>query len=436
MSEQRKRSESYPIMKAVKPLPKDPLHEQIISAKVDTSRMPDLKFDGKISPDYESYMTVYRIGRMVAENYTKIGEYVASIMGEFEMANSCRIHVLPNNVFQGNRSSGLEHWLSVLKEGDRFGAYESGEPPQAMDEGRRALLRESFYGRKPFLLDYDLGLRLVFENLDMNDRSCTVYPLQPQESDGKKGSLAVMPLYYRDSARLLGVVEFEGDLACRGSAINGIQRSLFTAHAAMMAASQISYALTHRMDPKTDLSKDIDYEKDFKQGISQLAENKIKSLWHIMMDVDNFKLFNDRHGHDVGDLVLKLVAETIKESVRSNDNAYRVGGEEFTVILPDVTEQEALAIAERIRSNIEKKKVDTSAGALGVTVSMGILRVNDALARIRMPFGVAAKMNDVMIDFVYEQVKKNTEKGLRDAKDSGKNRVCVCDPDRITPLTF
>ena len=423
-------------MGAVKPRPQEPIHEQIIDAKVDTSRVPHIKIEAKITPDYESYMTVYRIGRMVGENCNRVGEYVASIMGEFQTATSSRIHILPNNSFQGSRSSELEHWLSVVREGDRFIAHESGDPPQGIDEHRKTLLRESFYGKRPILLDYDQGLRLVFENLDMNDRRCTVYPMGEIERAGKAGSLAVMPLYYRDSVRLLGIVEFEGNLVCRASGINGLQGNLFTAHAAMMAASQISYALTHRMDAITDLSKVVDYEKDFKLGISELAENRIKSLHHVMMDVDDFKKFNDKYGHDIGDLVLRSVAETIKESVRTHDVAYRVGGEEFGILLRDVTDNEALAIAERVRSNVEKKKVGTPAGPPGVTVSMGILRVNDALSRTRIAGNFTAKLNDVMIDYVYEQARRNTDKGLRDAKDRGKNRVCVCEPDRITPVTF
>lgn len=435
MSDQRKRSNSYPIVSTVKPRPQEPLHESILGSAIDTSRVPDLRIKEDVAPDSESYMAVYRMGRMVGEDYSNMGSQIASLIGEFEAARLCRIHILPNNSFQGSRSSELEHWLSVVKEQSGFVAYESGDPAP-VDETRRLLLQGAFYGRKPILMDYDLGTRMVFENLDMDDRRCTIFPIGGSEREGKSGSLAVIPMYYRDKARLLGIAEFEGDLKCRGSGMDGLERNLFTAHAAMVAALQISYALTHKMDAITDLSKVVDYEKDFKQGISQLAEHKIKSLWHIMMDVDNFKMFNDRYGHDVGDLVLRSVAETIKISVRSNDIAYRVGGEEFSVLLRDVNEQEAGAIAERIRENIAKMQVKTAAGELGVTVSMGLLRVNDALSRVRLPMGHGGRMHDVMIDFVYEQAKKGTEKGLREAKGSGKNRVCRCEPEQLTPVVF
>ncbi|MCI0557739.1 MAG: GGDEF domain-containing protein, partial [Nitrososphaera sp.] len=325
MSDQRRRSQSYPIIGATKPRSNEPLHEQLIDSKIDASRVPWLKIDGKIVPDNESYMSVLRIGRMLTEDYANMGEYVASLMGEFEMASSCRIHIIPHNSFQGSRSSELEHWLSVLRVWDGFKAYESGDAPVEINDTRKALLRESFYGRKPILVDYGLGTKLVFENLDMNDRRCTVYPLGEAETGGK--SLALMPFYYRDKVKPSGIVEFEGDLVCVGSRISGLQKSVLTANATMLAASQISYALTHKLDAITVLSKVVDYERDFKQGIRQLAQNKIKSLHHIMMDVDNFKKFNDDHGHDVGDMVLRSVAETIKDSIRSNDVAYRVGGE-------------------------------------------------------------------------------------------------------------
>jgi diguanylate cyclase (GGDEF)-like protein len=428
MTRQR-RSSSYPIISATKLRTQDPLQEQIRDAKIDTSRVPWLNHEGTISPDNEAYMTIYRIGRMVGENYANMGEYVYNVMSEFQMADSCRIHILPKN----SQGAELEHWLSVVKEGDVFRAYESGEPPLEIDAQRRAVLQKAFNEKRPVLFDYDLGVRLAFNNLDMNDRSCEVHPLT---GNSGTGSLAVMPFYYRDSVNPSGIVEFEGNLGCRGSGIGGLARSVLTANAAIMAAMQIGYTITHRFDAITDLARFVDYEKDLRHGISQLADSKIKSLHHVMIDVDNFKSVNGRFGHDVGDLVLRGVAETIKESVRSNDIAYRVGGEEFAVILVDVTENGALAIAERVRENVEKMKHDSGAGPVGVTVSIGICRVNDTMSRIIGAGNLMRKMDDTMIGFVYDQARRSTDKGLKQAKEGGKNRVCVCDPDRITPITF
>lgn len=97
------------------------------------------------------------------------------------------------------------------------------------------------------------------------------------------------------------------------------------------------------------------------------------SLSLIMIDIDNFKKFNDVYGHQVGDLVLQKVAASIKESIRIGiDIPCRYGGEEMSVILPETRSEEALQTAERIRENIAAISVSHDSGPLKVTVSIGI----------------------------------------------------------------
>ena len=73
----------------------------------------------------------------------------------------------------------------------------------------------------------------------------------------------------------------------------------------------------------------------------------------MMLDVDDFKSYNDRFGHPAGDEALKLVGNVIRDTLRGADVAARFGGEEFSILLPQTKVDEALAIAERIRSNVE-----------------------------------------------------------------------------------
>jgi diguanylate cyclase len=68
-----------------------------------------------------------------------------------------------------------------------------------------------------------------------------------------------------------------------------------------------------------------------------------------MIDIDNFKTVNDAHGHPVGDEALRLVADTLRGSVREGDTVFRVGREEFAILLPGVTAEAALPVAERVR---------------------------------------------------------------------------------------
>ncbi|MGE0431273.1 MAG: GGDEF domain-containing protein [Planctomycetota bacterium] len=92
----------------------------------------------------------------------------------------------------------------------------------------------------------------------------------------------------------------------------------------------------------------------------------------VMLDIDHFKQFNDRYGHQVGDLVLAGVAQALKVASRAMDVVCRYGGEEFGVIFPDVTPDKAMMIAERLRTSVEKQPFETAEhGNLKVTISAG-----------------------------------------------------------------
>ena len=93
----------------------------------------------------------------------------------------------------------------------------------------------------------------------------------------------------------------------------------------------------------------------------------------LMLDIDHFKQFNDEHGHDGGDLVLKSFGELLAHSVRSEDIACRYGGEEFTLVLPGATHELALQRAEEVRSAVQRMVASTrKTGARQITTSIGV----------------------------------------------------------------
>jgi diguanylate cyclase (GGDEF)-like protein len=92
----------------------------------------------------------------------------------------------------------------------------------------------------------------------------------------------------------------------------------------------------------------------------------------LLLDIDHFKEYNDNHGHLEGDKVLVRISQLIKSCLRKLDTAYRYGGEEFTVILPETSGEEAVLVAERIRKTIQSEKFTPEPGKkLGITISIG-----------------------------------------------------------------
>jgi diguanylate cyclase (GGDEF)-like protein len=120
----------------------------------------------------------------------------------------------------------------------------------------------------------------------------------------------------------------------------------------------------------------------------------------ILLDLDRFKRVNDNHGHKRGDAVLRDVAYEIRKSLRSFELVYRIGGEEFLVLLPGVDLSEALEIAERVRHSVE----ETRPGELDLTLSAGV--ATDAGGHI-----------------TYDALFRAADAALLDAKRTGRNRV-------------
>ena len=124
------------------------------------------------------------------------------------------------------------------------------------------------------------------------------------------------------------------------------------------------------------------------------------SMSFMMLDVDSFKSYNDQFGHPAGDEALKLVAHVIRETLRGADVAARFGGEEFSILLPQTTGEEAAAIAERIRGNVAETKFPHRS----VTTSIGVASCSAELC--------------LSADLV-----SAADKALYAAKRQGRNRV-------------
>ncbi len=127
----------------------------------------------------------------------------------------------------------------------------------------------------------------------------------------------------------------------------------------------------------------------------------------FMMDIDFFKRVNDAHGHKVGDIALKKLADICMQTLREVDVVGRLGGEEFAILLPETGKDEAIDAAERLRRSIENANVALESGLpLQFTVSIGVSSLSS---------------NEDNIDVLLNRA----DQGLYQAKNSGRNRVCV-----------
>lgn len=100
----------------------------------------------------------------------------------------------------------------------------------------------------------------------------------------------------------------------------------------------------------------------------------------ILFDVDHFKRVNDVYGHPAGDEVLRRLAGIVRESVRATDVAGRYGGEEFGLVLVDTPAPDALVLAERLRKAMAALVIDTEAGDITVTISLGVVQITAEIA--------------------------------------------------------
>lgn len=249
--------------------------------------------------------------------------------------------------------------------------------------------------------------RIVFAKntaVIVSDVSRTGLPPSPPDRNYKTSSFLSCPINAGD--RTIGVMSFTdragGESFDRGSL------DLFQAISPQLAVA-IDHALLKEKagefeqlsvtDPLTGLLNRRYIEARLIEEIKRSNRHGYPMSF-MMLDVDHFKSYNDLFGHPAGDEALRLVGHVIRETLRGADVAARFGGEEFSILLPQTTGEEAATIAERIRSNIE----ETPFPHRPVTASIGIASCSAELC--------------VSADLI-----SAADKALYEAKRRGRNRV-------------
>ena len=158
-------------------------------------------------------------------------------------------------------------------------------------------------------------------------------------------------------------------------------------------------------DPLTGLFNRRRLEEKVEELWGQ-SDDQVSPIATLMIDIDHFKAFNDRHGHLVGDLCLKRVANVVAELARIDDLAIRFGGEEFLLLLPRTSLSNAIRIADRLRRAIEALAIphETLGGSKVVTASFGV-------------------MAGAISAHTAEELIRGADDALYAAKRDGRNRV-------------
>jgi diguanylate cyclase len=211
-----------------------------------------------------------------------------------------------------------------------------------------------------------------------------------------------------------------------GTGVQDIVKELINATAALkQKGEKISKKLEESTNEISSLKKNlqqvtIESQRDFLTGVFNrktfekyvdeqivLAKQKHTTMCLMMIDIDHFKMFNDRFGHLLGDEVLKIVARTLTDILKGRDVVARFGGEEFIVILPETPLEGAMKVAEMIRTAIaskELKRRDTGENYGTITVSIGVSRFRED--------------SDTLPILI-----KRADDALYVSKNSGRNRV-------------
>lgn len=199
--------------------------------------------------------------------------------------------------------------------------------------------------------------------------------------------------------------EIVGGLARLGDEMSGELKKAeskiahLTAELEKSIAESITDSLTQVMNRK-GLIDDL-------ENIIEIGQTKKLSTVLMMIDADNFKSLNDTYGHVAGDKVLYFMGQSIKSIIRTGDQVYRYGGEEFAVILNRCEDDQAFSIADKIRSKIEHSHLIYSGKTIQITVSIGV---------------TIHHIQDSVDDFI-----ARADAALYQAKQNGKNRTVLID---------
>lgn len=302
-----------------------------------------------------------------------------------------------------------------------------GDHPDVRDEPLFKEILETvadgvyFVDRDRRILSWNRGAERItgFSREEVVSTSCFVNKLRHVDGEGAELCSGLCPLAgsMKDGAPRRGQVFLHHKLGHRvpveisvlplrdaGGAIVGAVEVFRDASSVDDASTIEDLRRMAYLDPLTELGNRRYAEISLDSRLHELARYG-RPLGVLFIDLDRFKAINDRHGHATGDDVLRMVARTLRHAARASDFLGRWGGEEFLALLPNATEEDLAATAERFRVLVERSALRLPSGLVEVTASFG---------------ATLARPHDTQ-----ETVVQRADALMYEAKRGGRNRVVV-----------
>jgi len=293
---------------------------------------------------------------------------------------------------------------AIVAAWDPFGG--NGQIVASDGEVPRGLTGAEVIGDSSFLA---LALSNKTELLRDDLRGKGKFPLYGEGIDSKAGSAIIMPMTLDDEPVGAIAVEYAKVRQFREADLERLRTlATFVAPSFRNALEFGEIQELSLTDSLTGLANRRNTERVLASAVA-LAERTGSHFAVAVADIDHFKQFNDRYGHDAGDLVLQTVAHVIREELRPSDHVGRWGGEEFLVVLASTGLEDAARVVDRIRRCIEGTEVSWGGRPLAVTLSAGVSAYPEVVSN---PATVVT----------------SADAALYKAKRGGRNAVALADP--------
>ena len=217
---------------------------------------------------------------------------------------------------------------------------------------------------------------------------------------------SIVPDLSQDQLKMI-VKQIKNEITSLEGSSSSFQQQLQQANSEIdqLKSKMALYRTESLKDPLTQIDNRRGFDKALAENITQ-SQDTGTSLCLIIADIDFFKKVNDTYGHLVGDNVIRMVAATLKNSIKGKDLAARIGGEEFAILLPDTPFDGAMKLANDIRlafEGLDLKKKSTG----------------ESLGKITLSFGVATyREAEAVDDFI-----SRADQALYQSKETGRNKV-------------